>query len=50
MAEVITMATEVRAYAITDRGTYIALRHGNADLEILFEGKRVSSIPTASSR
>jgi tungstate transport system substrate-binding protein len=40
MAEAITMATEVRAYTISDRATYIALKHGKTDLKILFEGEK----------
>ncbi len=40
MAEAITMATEVRAYTISDRATFIALRHGKTDLKILFEGEK----------
>jgi tungstate transport system substrate-binding protein len=39
MGETITMATEVRAYALTDRGTYIAFRQGKTDLKILFDGE-----------
>jgi tungstate transport system substrate-binding protein len=40
MGEAITMATEVRAYTLSDRGTYIAFKHGKTDLKILFEGER----------
>ena len=45
MAEVITMATELRGYTLADRGTYNALRHGKTDLAILYEGSRGSSRP-----
>ncbi len=40
MGEVIIMATEERAYALADRGTYNAFRTGKSDLKILFEGER----------
>jgi tungstate transport system substrate-binding protein len=40
MGEVITMATELRGYALADRGTYNAFRHGKTDLVILFDGSR----------
>jgi tungstate transport system substrate-binding protein len=39
MGEAIMMATELRGYAIADRGTYIAFKHGKTDLKILFEGE-----------
>ncbi len=37
MGEVIAMATERRAYTLTDRGTWLALR-GRSDLQVLVEG------------
>jgi tungstate transport system substrate-binding protein len=40
MGEVITMATEQRAYTLADRGTYNAFRHGKTDLAILCEGEK----------
>jgi tungstate transport system substrate-binding protein len=40
MGEVINMATELRGYALTDRGTYNAFRHGKTDLVILYDGSR----------
>ncbi|MFB3813366.1 MAG: substrate-binding domain-containing protein [Terriglobales bacterium] len=40
MGEVIIMATEKRAYALCDRGTYNAFKHGKTDLKILFEGEK----------
>ncbi len=40
MGEVITMATEQRAYTLSDRGTYNAFRHGKTDLAIVFEGEK----------
>lgn len=40
MGEVIMMATERRGYALTDRGTYNAYRHGKSDLKIVFEGEK----------
>jgi tungstate transport system substrate-binding protein len=39
MGEAIIMATELRAYALSDRGTYIAFKQGKTDLKILFEGE-----------
>ena len=38
MGEVLTMATELRAYSLADRGTYNAFRHGKTDLVILYQG------------
>ena len=38
MGEVLTMATELRAYTLADRGTYNAVRHGKTDLVILYQG------------
>jgi tungstate transport system substrate-binding protein len=40
MGEVINMATELRGYTLTDRGTYNAFRHGKTDLVVLFDGTR----------
>src|SRR5271165_1865087 len=40
MGEVITMATEQRAYTLSDRGTYNAFRHGKTDLSVVFEGEK----------
>jgi len=40
MGEVITMATEQRAYTLSDRGTYNAFRHGKTDLAVVFEGEK----------
>jgi len=40
MGEVITMATERRAYTLADRGTYNAYRSGKTDLKIVFEGEK----------
>jgi len=40
MGEVITMATEQRAYTLADRGTYNAFRHGKTDLSVVFEGEK----------
>lgn len=40
MGEVITMATERRAYALTDRGTFNAYRATKSDLKIVFEGEK----------
>lgn len=40
MGEVISIATEQRAYTLSDRGTYIAFKHGKTDLMILFEGEK----------
>jgi len=37
MGETIIMATEVRGYTISDRGTYIKFKQGKTDLKILFE-------------
>lgn len=37
MGETIIMATEVRGYTLTDRGTYIKFKQGKTDLKILFE-------------
>ena len=37
MGETIIMATEVRGYTISDRGTYIKFKQGKTDLQILFE-------------
>lgn len=39
MGEVITMATESRAYTLADRGTYLAY-HDKSDLEIMVTGDR----------
>lgn len=39
MGEVIIMATEQRAYTLSDRGTYNAFRHGKTDLQILFQNE-----------
>jgi tungstate transport system substrate-binding protein len=39
MGEVIMMATEQRAYTLSDRGTYNAFRHGKTDLQILFQNE-----------
>lgn len=39
MAETLRMASEKRAYALTDRGTYLNTRRG-LDLEVLVEGDR----------
>jgi tungstate transport system substrate-binding protein len=38
MGQVITMATERRAYTLADRGTYAAFRGKKTDLAILFQG------------
>lgn len=38
MGEVINMATELRGYTLTDRGTYNAFKHGKTDLVVLFDG------------
>ena len=38
MGEVITMATEQRAYTLADRGTFAAYRKGKTDLKLLFQG------------
>jgi tungstate transport system substrate-binding protein len=40
MGEVIVMATEKRAYALADRGTYNAFRKNKTDLKIIFEGEQ----------
>lgn len=40
MGEVIMMSTEQRAYALADRGTYNAFRHGKTDLQVVFEGEK----------
>lgn len=40
MGEVITMATERRAYTLADRGTYNAYKGKKTDLAILFQGER----------
>lgn len=40
MGEVITMATEQRAYTLADRGTYLAFKQGKTDLAILFNGEK----------
>jgi len=40
MGEVITMATELRGYTVSDRGTYIAMS-GKTDLRVLTEGDKV---------
>ena len=40
MGPVITMATERRAYTLTDRGTYNAFKGGKTDLMILFQGDK----------
>ncbi len=37
MGETIIMATEVRGYTISDRGTYTKFKQGKTDLKILFE-------------
>ena len=37
MGEAIIMATEVRGYTISDRGTYIKFKQGRAHLKTLFE-------------
>ena len=39
MGEVITMATERRAYTLADRGTYNAYKAGKTDLKIQVEGE-----------
>jgi len=39
MGETIIMATEVSAYTLTDRSTYIAFKQGKTDLKILFQGE-----------
>jgi len=40
MGEVISMATEQRAYTLSDRGTYNAFRHGKSDLAVVFEDEK----------
>ena len=40
MGEVIMMATEQRAYTLSDRGTYNSFRHGKTDLAIVFQGEK----------
>ena len=40
MGEVINMATEQRAYTLSDRGTYLAFKQGKTDLVILFNGEK----------
>jgi tungstate transport system substrate-binding protein len=40
MGEAIMMATEERAYTLSDRGTYNAFKHGKTDLAILFNGEK----------
>ena len=40
MGPVITMATESRAYTLTDRGTYNAFKGAKTDLAILFQGEK----------
>ena len=40
MGEVISMATEQRAYTLSDRGTYNAFRHGKTDLAVVFEDEK----------
>lgn len=40
MGPVITMATERRGYALTDRGTYNAFKTQKTDLVILFQGEK----------
>ena len=40
MGEDIMMATEERAYTLSDRGTYNAFANGKTDLAILFEGEK----------
>src|SRR5271166_4175463 len=37
MGETIIMATEVRGYTLSDRGTYIKFKQGKTDLKIMFE-------------
>jgi tungstate transport system substrate-binding protein len=39
MGEVIMMATEQRAYTLSDRGTYNAFKHGKTDLQIVYENE-----------
>lgn len=40
MGEVILMATEKRAYTLSDRGTYNAFRNGKTDLQVVFQGEK----------
>lgn len=40
MGEVITIATEQRAYTLADRGTYNSFKPGKTDLAIVFEGEK----------
>ncbi len=40
MGEVITMATELHGYTLSDRGTYIAMT-GKSDLQVLTEGDKI---------
>jgi tungstate transport system substrate-binding protein len=40
MGEIIMMATEQRAYTLSDRGTYNAFKHGKTDLQVLYEGEK----------
>lgn len=40
MGEVIMMATEQKAYALADRGTYSAFKHSKTDLHILFQNEK----------
>jgi tungstate transport system substrate-binding protein len=40
MGEAIMMATEERAYTLSDRGTYNAFANGKTNLAILFEGEK----------
>jgi len=40
MGEVISMATEQRAYTLADRGTYNAFRHGKTNLAVVFEDEK----------
>jgi tungstate transport system substrate-binding protein len=40
MGEVIIMATEQRAYTLSDRGTYNFFKYGKTDLAIVFDGEQ----------
>lgn len=40
MGPVISMATERRAYTLSDRGTYNAFKGGKSDLAILFQREK----------
>jgi tungstate transport system substrate-binding protein len=40
MGEAIIMATEQRAYTLSDRGTYNFFKHGKTDLAVVFEGEQ----------